>query len=288
MKKRTIQIGSTLRRAHRRYNGALIALTVGLGVLSSTAIASTSVSGTADFVTVDAQNTSIKEILSALGQKFRLQVDSSANLDKTISGSYHGSLGRVVVRLLEGYNFILRTNQDELQVTVLGTETRQNITGIPGQGSPITAAPPPAATVSKNAGSAIAVAAATPIPATTQAIPAASKAGPTTSSSSLSQFEFKIADGAGPVPTPGKATTSGPIPQPATSQMPQPKPSTGGPNVLPSPTPTHDVVLPMPTGGAPFPGMSGSTGQSSAPPPNSKPANSAAAAPSAPAQSTPK
>jgi len=279
MKRLAIEIGPTLRRTRRLYGGALVALIVGLGALSSTAIASTSVSGTADSVTVDAQNTSIKDVLSALGQKFRLQVDSTANLDKQISGSYHGSLGRVVARLLEGFNFIVRTNQGELEVTVLGTESRQTINGAAGQGS---AAPPPAASPPTNAAAAGTVAAATPVPATTQATPA-SQPAPKASASGLSQFAFKVADGAGPVPTPGAATTGGPVPKPATSQMPQPTPSSGGANALPTPTPAHDVVLPMPTGGTPFPGMSGPTGQTPAPAPNGKPTGSTASAPLAPA-----
>ena len=177
MNRFTIELRPGWRRGRRRYCGAVIALAVGLGAMSSTAFASTDVSGSADSVTVDAQNSSIKDVLSALGQKFHLQVQSTANLDKQISGSYRGSLRGVVTRLLEGYNFVITSSQGELEITVLGTENQQNITGAPGQGSAIIAMSPHAAKPPTRAAAASADDA-TSIPATTQAPHTSSKPAP--------------------------------------------------------------------------------------------------------------
>lgn len=73
-------------------------------------------------VSINAQNRSIEEVLSALRQKFDLQFQSSVNLDKKLTGTYQGSLLRVLSRLLQGYNFIIKSNKDRLEVTVIGTE----------------------------------------------------------------------------------------------------------------------------------------------------------------------
>lgn len=94
-------------RQCRRLAAAALAIVL---MAPAAAFASAQISGSQQAVSVDAQNTSIKEVLSALGQKFKLQLQSSANLDKPISGTYQGSLQHVVARLLEGYNFFIRTN----------------------------------------------------------------------------------------------------------------------------------------------------------------------------------
>jgi hypothetical protein len=98
------------------------ALAACVAIAPAPLFAAPKVSGSSQAVKIDAQNSSIKDVLSALGQKLNLQFQSSANLDKQLTGTYRGSLQRVVCRLLEGYNFIIRTNQGQLEVTVLGTQ----------------------------------------------------------------------------------------------------------------------------------------------------------------------
>lgn len=86
------------------------------------AISAPQVSGTPTVVSVDAQNSSVREVLSALRDNFNLQFRSSANLDKKLTGTYRGSLLEVVWRLLEGHDFAIASNNDRLEVTVFGRE----------------------------------------------------------------------------------------------------------------------------------------------------------------------
>src|ERR1700722_19848604 len=87
-----------------------------LGVVSAlaptSALAELQVGGSPEAVNIDAQNTSIKDILDALGKTFDVHFQSSANLEKQITGTYQGSLTRVLMRVLEGYNVILKTGKD--------------------------------------------------------------------------------------------------------------------------------------------------------------------------------
>ena len=115
----------TMAHALRR-SSVVAALVAGLAAPSVTAMAAAQVSGSPQSVSVDAQNSSLKDILSALGKQFNIHYQSTANLDKQLSGTYEGSLRRVVARLLEGYNFIITTNQDMIEVTVLGTQGPAN------------------------------------------------------------------------------------------------------------------------------------------------------------------
>jgi hypothetical protein len=50
-----------------------------------------------------------------------MHYQSSANLDKRLSGTYAGPLPRVLARILDGYNFVLKTDNGSIAVTVLGS-----------------------------------------------------------------------------------------------------------------------------------------------------------------------
>jgi hypothetical protein len=113
---------STFVRSRGRQLCGISALAACLAVGPAEAFTTVQVRGSSKDVSINAQNSSIKDVLSALGGKFNLQFQSSTNLDKQLTGTYQGSLLRVVSRLLEGYNFIIRSNQDRLEVTVLGIQ----------------------------------------------------------------------------------------------------------------------------------------------------------------------
>lgn len=117
---RIVRAISTLAGLRRRQFCSVTALAACMAVAPAAAFAAPQVSGSSQAVSINAQNSSIKDVLSTLVQKFNLQFQSSTNLDKQLTGTYHGPLLQVVNRLLEGYNFIIRSNQDRLEVTVLG------------------------------------------------------------------------------------------------------------------------------------------------------------------------
>jgi hypothetical protein len=99
---------------------AAIVLGAGLAIASTSVFAEIQVRGSPEAVTVEARDTSVEEILAALSRAFDMDYQSSVNLDKPLYGTYVGSLSRVLTRILQGYNFILKTENGSIAVTVVG------------------------------------------------------------------------------------------------------------------------------------------------------------------------
>jgi hypothetical protein len=78
------------------------------------------VAGQPDAVSVEARDAAVEEVLAALGERFGLQHRSAAPLARRISGTYKGSLSRVLRRVLDGYDFVLKTGSESLEVVVIG------------------------------------------------------------------------------------------------------------------------------------------------------------------------
>lgn len=121
------------RRPGRRRPGAWAAVTLAaaLAIARTPAMAEVKVSGNPDVVTIDAQNSSIGEILAALGREFKVQYRSSADLNRQVTGTYQGSVRQVVTRILDGYNFVVQSGPGGIDVTVLGTTNAQTNNGAP-------------------------------------------------------------------------------------------------------------------------------------------------------------
>jgi hypothetical protein len=84
-------------------------------------LAEIQVDGSADAITIEARDTSVEDILAALSRAFDMDYRSSIDLDKRLYGTYVGPLSRVVTRILQGYNFVLKNNNGSISVTVVGT-----------------------------------------------------------------------------------------------------------------------------------------------------------------------
>ena len=78
------------------------------------------VTGEADDVQIEISDASIEEVLNALGTKFGLRYRSTAPLGRRLTGIHGGSLQRVVARLLDGNDFVVKTGSDGVEVTVYG------------------------------------------------------------------------------------------------------------------------------------------------------------------------
>jgi hypothetical protein len=272
----------TMAHALRR-SSVVAALVASLAAPPVTAMAAAQVSGSPQNVSVDAQNSSLKDILSALGKQFNVHYQSTANLDKQLSGTYEGSLRRVVARLLEGYNFIITTNQDMIEVTVLGTQGLQ--TG--GAASPITgsnaAAQPSQETPTSRSANPALRAAPSPSARVAEQHPGSTD---NALSSPAPMPPFHVAEGPSLTPTPSDSPAAGPVLGPATASAPEPKPSSVAPPAPPMPVPST-VELPMPTATTALP-MSGETANptpsatsTAAPTPDAPPSSKQPGAPAA-------
>jgi hypothetical protein len=103
-------------------SGILAAILVGgaLATATTPALAELRVRGSPEAVRIEARDSSVAEILSALSSAFNMHYQSSANLDKRLSGTYAGPLSRVLTRILDGYNFVVKTDNASMAVMVVG------------------------------------------------------------------------------------------------------------------------------------------------------------------------
>jgi hypothetical protein len=238
---------------------ARAALIIASTMVPAMALGATQVSGTKEAVTVEAQNSSIKEILSALSQQFNVHLESTARLEKQVSGTYDGTLRHVLERLLVGYNFIIRARDGQLQITILGGSASSN--GLASTSAANGGAPPqppmraaqgqPTATPTV-AGQSVGPAQAPPSDAADQSKTESAEGLPKPGGPVPT---IMVAEGPAPTPAPAGSSVGGPVVGPATTTMPMPSPgpATGG------------ASLPMPAASpTPFPGITPST---SPPPP---------------------
>lgn len=107
---------------HTRFMSLLlgsVVLAAGL-VCAVRADAQAIVSGAENDVTIEAHDTSLQDVLAALGARFGLRYRNVSALDRRINGTYGGSLRGVVARLLDGYDYVMKTDGGRIEVIVLG------------------------------------------------------------------------------------------------------------------------------------------------------------------------
>jgi hypothetical protein len=114
-----------------------LVLSVLLGI--GPAGAEVGVTGQPDAVSMEVRDATVEDVLVALGQSFGLQHRSATPLARPISGTYKGSLSQVLRRVLDGYDFILKTGAEKLEVVVIGAPASD------GQASAAVASPSPEA-----------------------------------------------------------------------------------------------------------------------------------------------
>jgi hypothetical protein len=148
----------------RRYLAAVTFLLLALG--SASAGAAVRVVVQPGVVVVNASNATVAEILTALGETGYLHYRTPVDLSRTVSGTYKGTLQRVVSRLLDGYNFTLQVSDNRIEVVIIGlagampTTTQTTTAAAPpwllsnGPGSSSTAANVAAAIEAANGGAA--------------------------------------------------------------------------------------------------------------------------------------
>jgi hypothetical protein len=126
---------------------AAIVFSVVLALLTP-ALAEIQIRGNPEAVTIAAHDTSVEEVFAALNRTFGLHYELSVNLDKRLSGTYVGPLSRVVTRILEGYSFVLKTDNGSIFVTVVGgpniPAANSAASASPASGDPRAPVPQPA------------------------------------------------------------------------------------------------------------------------------------------------
>ncbi len=98
-------------------------LLVAVALLGAAAPAAAGVrvsAGAGGRITVEAHGATVREILDALAAARPLHVRSSNALTRTVTGTYSGSLSRVLSRLLDGYDHVIHTTAAGIELEVLG------------------------------------------------------------------------------------------------------------------------------------------------------------------------
>src|SRR5947209_11438193 len=87
-----------------------LAVAIGWAMLGAVAQAQAQVrvEGPPDAVQVEAHDVPLRKVLDELKAKFNLRYRADDGLDTAVTGNFHGSLRRVVVRVLDGYDFVMK------------------------------------------------------------------------------------------------------------------------------------------------------------------------------------
>ena len=92
------------------------ALIVTLGEAS----AMTKVEGESNAVSLTAENAPIGEVLAELSAKFGLVYTPTPSLDRTVGGTYSGTLQQVLARILDGCDYVVSYSVDKIELKILG------------------------------------------------------------------------------------------------------------------------------------------------------------------------
>ncbi len=138
-----------LRNASLKAIAALPTAVLILLALSMIARADVQVSGETAAIRLVASEASLGQVLEALSTHYGVQSRLPPNLDRPVTGTYGGSLGQLLSRLLQGYNFVVETSASGTRVVVYdlnashegGSATARNNLSSMGANTP---RPPPA------------------------------------------------------------------------------------------------------------------------------------------------
>ena len=72
-------------------------------------------------LTVEAHDATVQQILDALGQSRTIRFQASEALSQHITGTYSGGLPRVLSRILDGYDHVIRSTSSGLQIDFVST-----------------------------------------------------------------------------------------------------------------------------------------------------------------------
>src|ERR1700731_158292 len=115
---------------------AALALSAVLASASSPADAQVRVEGSIAPLRIEATRVPLADVLAALGPALNVQYRTAVALQTEISGSYAGPFGQVIARLLDGYNYVLRSDRDSIEVQVVGRHGERAVV------TPMSPAPP--------------------------------------------------------------------------------------------------------------------------------------------------
>ena len=99
---------------------ALLATALLFSGAATMAHAEVTVTGSFETVHVDARASSVGEVLAALTAAMNVKYRSSVELNRPVHGAFNGPLVKVLSRLLENFDYVMRrSGDDRIEVTVI-------------------------------------------------------------------------------------------------------------------------------------------------------------------------
>jgi len=112
---------SIVQRAATRLRRCLFSLATALWCgLATTAHAEVHIEGSPSAVRVTTNQDAIADVLWAFAATFNVQYRTAIPLDAAANRAYSGSLGQVVYRLLDGYNYVIKKDQEKIEIVIFG------------------------------------------------------------------------------------------------------------------------------------------------------------------------
>jgi hypothetical protein len=103
---------------HRCWLGAVVVLAC--GCVATRASAEVRVEGNLSALRVTASGDALADVLSAFGTQFPLKYRTAVPLNAEMNGAYSGSFSQVVARLLDGYNYVIKKDQELTEIIIFG------------------------------------------------------------------------------------------------------------------------------------------------------------------------
>jgi hypothetical protein len=120
---------------HRRrfaLSGVLLSASMAAG-LPLPAHAEVKIAGTPAAARIVADHDGIADVLAAMAAAFNVRYRASVPLDRVLSGTYTGSLGEIIARVLDGYSYVVRHEGDTVEIVVFA---RRGVASIAVQAPP--------------------------------------------------------------------------------------------------------------------------------------------------------
>lgn len=89
------------------------------------------IEGSPAAVRVTTSHDTISDVLSAFAATFKVKYRAEIVLDSVAGAAYSGSIRQVIAGLLDGYNYVLKSDQDRIEIIVFGKRGEAAIPSLP-------------------------------------------------------------------------------------------------------------------------------------------------------------
>jgi hypothetical protein len=118
---RGLGISKTLRRP--ALGGCLVLMLGATGVaIPTTGHTRVNIEGTVTSARVTTSRDAVSDVLAALCKTFNVRYSTSIPLERSVSGTYSGSVTQVISRLLDGNSYVVKSSEGVIEITVFGTK----------------------------------------------------------------------------------------------------------------------------------------------------------------------